>query len=474
MSVSHEEDGATAPMASKTTLNEKNLQALGPDRLAALVMELVTGDAARKRQARAALMENAGGDFLAAEVNKRIATIKRSTSRVTWKKRHAFAADLERQRATITDKIAPTDPKGALDLMWRFLDLAGPSYARCDDSSGALGDIFDHACADLEMLTRKAKPDPVVLADQVFALAVEGNGSSQYDRLIGYTAAALGETGIAHLKQRVMAKQAEAQDRKPDRKAMTLQRALRDIADAEGDVDAFIAGYDEKMHSAPAIATEIAVRLLKADRAEEAMVALEKVDAGSRYVPRAYVDAELATLEALDRIEDAQALRWKQFETTLSDPDLRDYLKRLPDFDDVETEERALDHAAKFAKSGDALTFLVNWPSLERAASLVLARRDKWDGNAWWLLPDAAQALAGRYTLAATVLHRAAITATLRGAKAKRYRHAARHLLECESLAPMIEDYEGLPSHDAFVAALRRTHSRKFGFWKHVRLDGDC
>ena len=40
---------------SRKTLNAKNLEALGPERLAALVMELVEGDAARKRRTFAVL-----------------------------------------------------------------------------------------------------------------------------------------------------------------------------------------------------------------------------------------------------------------------------------------------------------------------------------------------------------------------------------------------------------------------------------
>jgi len=62
-------------MAAKTTLNEKNLSTLGTEQLAKLVMELVSGNAALKRQARGALLEQAGGDALAVEVRKRIATI---------------------------------------------------------------------------------------------------------------------------------------------------------------------------------------------------------------------------------------------------------------------------------------------------------------------------------------------------------------------------------------------------------------
>lgn len=57
---------------------------------------------------------------------------------------------------------------------------------------------------------------------------------------------------------------------------------------------------------------------------------------------------------------------------------------------------------------------------------------------------------------------------TLDGAKSKRYRHAARHLAECQALAPLISDYGQFEAHDTFVSRLRPKHSRKSGFWTLV------
>jgi hypothetical protein len=57
---------------------------------------------------------------------------------------------------------------------------------------------------------------------------------------------------------------------------------------------------------------------------------------------------------------------------------------------------------------------------------------------------------------------------TLEGAKATRYKHAARHLLECASLAPGIQNFATFENHEAFVARLRAKHGRKSGFWGQV------
>ena len=50
---------------------------------------------------------------------------------------------------------------------------------------------------------------------------------------------------------------------------------------------------------------------------------------------------------------------------------------------------------------------------------------------------------------------------TLNGVKSKRYRHAARHVLECQALDRSIEDYAAFETHDAFVNRIRAKHGRK-------------
>lgn len=54
---------------------------------------------------------------------------------------------------------------------------------------------------------------------------------------------------------------------------------------------------------------------------------------------------------------------------------------------------------------------------------------------------------------------------TLTKARSARYRHAARHLRDCASLAPTIADYGAFETHEAYVARLEARHGRKSGFW---------
>ena len=43
---------------------------------------------------------------------------------------------------------------------------------------------------------------------------------------------------------------------------------------------------------------------------------------------------------------------------------------------------------------------------------------------------------------------------TLDGAKSTRYKHAARHLLECSSLAPGIQDFGTFETHESMAERL--------------------
>jgi Arc/MetJ-type ribon-helix-helix transcriptional regulator len=178
--------------------------------------------------------------------------------------------------------------------MWRFMALAEPIINRVDDSNGTVGAVFRAACDDLGTLAAKAKPDPVVLAEHVFA-AVTKNDYGEFDGLLPAIFPALGKRGVTALKARLVAAMPKraATDRY-DSRAAAVRRALQDLADGEEDVD--------------------------------------------------HRDALVAT----GQVEHAQRLRWAAFEARLTVERLRSYLKALPDFEDVLAEERAMEHALRF------------------------------------------------------------------------------------------------------------------------------
>lgn len=472
-------------MASKTALTAQNLESLGAEALARLLMEISQGDAALKRRLRMQLASLRNPAELAREISKRLATIARSRSFVDWSRAHGLAEDLETQRKAIVEELAPSAPAEALELLWRLLALAGPTYERCDDSSGLIGSIFAQTRSDLGPVALAAKANPEGLADQAFA-ALCDNDYAQYDRLIPVLAPALGAVGLERLKTRLSEEVARAppapvgrgRDDRNEREGVRawvrgtrLRRALQEIADAQGDVEGFIAQIDAEACKAPRIAAEIASRWLGAGRLQEAMKALEAAAPAAKqglWPESSWEDVRIEVLEALGRKEEAQAARWSCFERELSEKHLRAWLKRLPEFEDFEGEMKAFDHAAGFGSVHQALAFFLSWPALDRAEALILKRAGELDGDHYGLLSPVAEALSARHLLAAMLCLRSMIDFTLKESRATRYKHAARHLMECASLARGVEDFRSFETHEAYAERLRKQHGRKTAFWSLV------
>ena len=103
--------------------------------------------------AKIALAAQDGGDTIAAEVGRRLAALRSARSFVDWQQRRDFVKGLDLQRTMIVDRVAQTRADLALDLLWRFMDLAEPVLNRVDDSNGSVGDVFRTACQDLGVIT---------------------------------------------------------------------------------------------------------------------------------------------------------------------------------------------------------------------------------------------------------------------------------------------------------------------------------
>ena len=474
-------------MPSKKTLTSTNLEALGVQRLAELLIEVSTGNAAVKRRLRLELAGAHNPDEVAKEVRKRLTTIARSRTFIDWQNRRTLIEDLEAQRSAIVKQVANADLTEALELMWRFMALANSIFERCDDSSGTVISIFHAACRNLAEIVQVAKVAPEVLAEQAFNALYE-NDYGQYDELIGVLSPALGPTGLELLKERFLELSKAPPERPKDRdrnvigwgtsgplyageiagrrRESTIRLALQEIADAQGDVDAFIAQQSEKARTVPRVASEIACRLLKAGRAKEAWSAINAVnESRPGWIPFEWEEIRLNVMEALGNKDEAQVFRWQCFERTLNSAHLRAYLKRLPDFDDLEAEERAMSYALRFPNVHQALAFLVSWPALDKAAALVVERFAELDGDHYEILSPAADALAAKHPLAAILLLRAMIEFALKENRVKRYRHAARHLAECASLAVAVGDFGNFEPHKRYGTRLKAEYGRKTSFW---------
>ncbi|MDB4198233.1 hypothetical protein N9777_08235 [Ascidiaceihabitans sp.] len=476
---------------SKKTLNKANLADLGADRLADLLIEVSQGSADIKRRLRLELSHNLGATELAHEVRKRLASLRKSKSFVSWRKRKALVKDLDTQVVMIVNKIAPDDPITAFDLLWQFIELAPSLYERADDRRGDIGEVFRSAILHFSDIAPCTDVDAETLADRVWRI-VSDNRYGEWDGIISILAPTLGEAGLSYLKAHVerfsdnplfepeveheailfLRELRGEADHSAERKQRFVQQCLQEIATASGDTDGYIGQYSPEDLRNKVVAAEVAMLLLKDKKAKDSLVLLSNVeDDGGSFGQEQWDDAYISTLTVLGHHNSAQAHRWLCFENRLSIDHLHAFLKGLPDFEDVEAEDRARAYALTYPDVLRALHFCLKWSDLSTAAQLVKARADELDGDHSELLTTAADALRERHPLAATLLWRAMINFALVEGRMSRFGHAASHINDCDTVAPEVDTFETFQSHNQYVDELRVRHESESSFW--VKFDAN-
>ncbi|MFT4075067.1 MAG: hypothetical protein QM647_05990 [Asticcacaulis sp.] len=472
-------------MVSKTALNAKNLESLGTHRLAALLMEVSEGNANARRRLRLELAGSESPDKLANEIRKRLTVLAEATSNIGPRTLKGFRGDLNSQRKLIMEQVLPDAPQLASELMWQFIGLGDLVIERSGDSTGETIEIFKAACDDVGYVEQLIASPAEELYRRTAAVQM-ANSYGQNDKLISAMTPLLGPQHLVELRELIrnaskhvprasrvkprtgrrwrkrLLSSSELLTKRTPEKMMRV--SLLSIADALGDVDAYIALMADAYN--PNTATQIALRLLKANRANDALIALDRARLASRLpMPSEWIGLRIDALELLDRKAEAQKARLDQFHQTLEPHYLREYLKRLPDFEDVEAEDEVLDQVLDFPDPNEALTLLISWPSPQRAAELVKRRVFELDGKHTITMGHAADRLSARYPLAAVMLHRQIVEASLDTLLEPAHAAAAINALEAESLSRHVEDFDRYDNHETWMSKLTTAHSRRRAFW---------
>ncbi len=469
-------------MARKPVLSTDKLKDLGTDKLAQLVLDEAERNAGFRRQVKAALAGKSGPEGIGKLIDRRLSGLARAKSFIEWDKARAFAEDLRSLTDTITSELGPAAPTLAIDRLLRFIATHELVFERVDDSSGRVQDVYYqaiHATGDL------AQGLPWPEADLLPEKIMTALGESTHGYLANVTEAVaphLPQDSLArwdrHLKDAISERQAEEAARTLDGwfYSMTSQWAgMRQIlASARGDLDLLIA-LEVKKKPQMQDTLGIAAKLLEAGRSAEALEWVRKP--GRRTFGKTddglapeQVSLEASILDATGDSSTAQALRWRCFEARLSAEILREYLKQLPDFEDIEAEDRAHAFALTQSEPEVALQFFLDWPRLDLATELITTHPHRWDGGDWHILPKVADLLEHDHPLAATILYRALLDNILDRARSKAYGHGAKYLGKLGQLAgdaDAIRPSE-MVDHATYLAMLKTAHPRKTGFWARV------
>ena len=465
---------ATHPNAKRRrprTVNAVTLASLDPDRLAQLLADAARSDAKLKRLLTLEIAADAAD--LVEEIDKQAQRLRTAKGRLNAARALVFARELDQLIAATASKLGALDPAAAVERLLDLLEGAPALLARRTGEGRPLLDAFGSIAGHVAALlpTIPAGEARAHLLATVHRLGVDDRLEAATGLLAAVAAA--GDVQDRRLLQKLVTGELAALECAGARPGVIAQRvqvlteALAQIADASGDVDAFRAAQERRD---PRLRDHLALtkRLLAADRAGEALEVLEATPAGAARSGTSHAELRITVLEVLGRRAEAQAERWALFCRTLSVDLLRSYLKRLPDFEDVEQEEAALAHAEQHRDAPEALAFLVAWPDHRRAAALVRRRLGELSVAGDVAIITAAERLAHRDPLAATLLYRLIVEGLLSLSRGGGYLRAVKMVGECASLSVAVGDWEGRPDHQAYVARLRSRHGRHAKFWRKL------
>jgi hypothetical protein len=350
-----------------------------------------------------------------------------------YRESNVLAQELDRIRQGIAEYLLPAQPRAAAELRGRLIRLDANVYERAD---GVIGDAIGEAVTDCgRAWAADPERDPKILAAEVFDLFTTDEYGARGEVIRAFSQA-LGAPGLDELECMVRERLDHAPAGKHDYRQRVLTTALENIADGRGDVDGYIAA--QRLAGTENLAVKaIGERLLAAGRLEEALHWVDCPDVPEH--KRGDIGPlKVNILDRLGRTEDAQAVRWSIFATSLSAGILDEYLTRLPQDIVAEAHQRAIATACRYPDVHQSLHLLAEL-SPDIAADLVHRRLGEIRGEAYWALRPVADRLTESHPVAAILLYRQMADAVLRRGQSQYYDHAVRDLIAAERLVPNAE-----------------------------------
>jgi hypothetical protein len=460
---------------TKAKLDKKGLSGLGLEKLVDILLEESAANKALKARLQTALAGETGPDEMARLIDKRLDAIDQSTTRINRARARDLAGEFAALARNILSELGAADPQAAAERILRFLGLRFPVSARMATDNARLWKVFeDTELATIELIKSVGAEEQALLVPHLERLRLR----DRYGEHTGFLRAL---TGVLSTPAAKTWRQALAEVLPSEPLKLGALDLLQSLALHQGDIDDFLALERQKPDNRRDTLA-VADLLHQAGRFEEALEWVRERPRGVRLIPvngvlasvgpdygaheRRLLEAEI--LDKLKRREDAQELRWREFGETLDPAVLKLYLSKLDDFAEFDELDRALALAKEHEDIYLALDFFLAWPRLDLAAAHVLRHRHDWEGRHYDDLAPAAEALSAKEPLAAVVLYRVLVEDILRRGIGMAYPHAGRYVGELARLMPNLPEGHGLSTHAAFLAELRRNHSKKYGFWSSV------
>jgi hypothetical protein len=463
---------------NETESAAESLAALGADQLAALLVELAQSnpDVARRITRLTSSESQNVRRFKSA-----LSALKRRKRFVSYAESSTYA---KRLRDILSDLEAPTtDPATGAALVAEFIRCDSAALDACDDSNGSIGGVFRIDATEIFVRFAAQSPDKNVIADLLLDLIRQDDYGVRY-RLLESASQFLPKEKLRQLADQLwmagVSARASEDTHDPESARSFLRpgnrefRLVDELARQLNDPDLFErASRESDPPLGVAARTEIAQVWLSAGKPRTALEWIESIDPSQTFWARERDDVLRAIHEKLGNRDEVERLAWKRFREGRSAAGLEELLRVIGEQhrDDIVTSEAERILSEPGFRAGEA-AYLIDCDLLALAAKYVVDRRQEIDGHDWSRLVPLAKALqrTGEH-LAATIVFRALLDATLERGYSPAYSHAAKHLRHLDQLEAAVIDWGDIPPHDAYTSALRASHGRKSSSWAHYRKD---
>lgn len=409
---------------------------------------------------------------LAQQLKKRIQAIKRGKTFIDYRHSFAFSQQLDALLVDIAS-LLQAEPELTFGLIDQFMASHQQVYARCDDSSGSIGecyragvDVWLSAASRWRQLGTKCKLNwPAELLSRH-----NDNGYAVWDQLISASADLLTTQELQQMAWCFEADFKRAQDNNTEvfvsYPQLTASCGLAAVASALKDV----ALYEKSvlLHSAEPneLQKQSIVQFCLA--VKDGTAALKWLDAPwSNEAARVRLLDN--TLELLGRDKDLLALRRQVYDKQPDNDNLQALLAVLPPQEQTAVQQQAVSRAQQLDNTTLAISSLIALQALPEAAEQLLLRQHSLTTVSYYDLQAWAKAfIPAKQELAAILCYRVLLEDILQAARSKAYHHAASYYKQLAKLDAQIDSYQALPDWAEYQVLIRQQHGRKSAFWRHI------
>ncbi|MBF0280565.1 MAG: hypothetical protein HQM13_22400 [SAR324 cluster bacterium] len=398
---------------------------------------------------------------------KRLSALKRRTRFIHWGQSRDFARELE---GLLTDLEAGVqDPVDGVKLVISFYENDSSIMEMCDDSSGWVGEVFSFNAQDLFVKFASKCTDQKWLIKQLVSLYAKDDYGVR-SNLINRVCDFLSDESVRQLVEFFWKEVDGCADH--DYRQRHWLYGIESIAKQLKDAPLYEKASLRVSPELPvASCIDIGQVYLDSGDANTALKWVEKIPEDNNYRNYEKDRLLLAVYKELGEQEKRAEVAWRIFQGYRSDDNFAQLLEIIGE----DQREKVIQEQCSLIMSKEKFShtdaeFLIHVELITEADTYILLHREQLDGNFYSsILPLAESMEQHNQYLSASVMYRVLLDSILKRAVSKYYHHGVRYLKKLDQLAPHIEDWKEVESHQMYFEQMRQRHGRKSSFWSKYR-----